>query len=255
MRHVLACASLAGAEACVPQGPSIAVPPGSTDNCDPFGTVDVNDKEYVVQNNEWNSDRQQCVAVLGTAFILTKAQFSMPTDGPPATYPAIFKGCHWGNCTRNSGMPVQVAALPAVTSSWTVSVPQSAAYDVGYDLWFNREASTGGQPNGAELMVWPDHGGGVQPAGAQVATVTLADAAWDVWKGPMESWTYIAYVRQTPTDALVDLDLRSFVSDAVARGAIDKSWYLIAIEAGFEIWRGGKGFATHSFSALVGARQ
>lgn len=246
--------ALAGAGGCVPQGPPVAVPTGSTDNCDPFGTIDVNDKEYVVQNNEWNSDRQQCVAVSGTSFFVTRANFDLPTNGPPATYPAIFKGCHWGNCTRNSGMPVQVANLPSITSSWTVTVPESAAFDVGYDLWFNREPSTGGQPNGAELMVWPNHGGGVRPAGSQIATVTLGGTTWDVWQGPMESWTYIAYVRQTPTNALVDLDLRSFVADAVARRAIDTSFYLIAIEAGFEIWRGGKGFATNAFSAVLGPR-
>lgn len=250
--RALATGFLAVVAACTLQGPPVAVPAGSSDNCDPFGTVDINDKEYVVQNNEWNSDRKQCVAVSGTEFWVTQGSFNLPTDGPPATYPAIFKGCHWGNCTRNSGMPVQVASLPAVTSSWAVTVPESAAFDVGYDLWFNREPSTGGQPNGAELMVWPNHGGGVQPAGSQVATITVAGATWDVWQGPMSGWTYIAYVRQVPTNSLTDLDLRAFISDAVGRRAVDKSWYLIAIEAGFEIWRGGKGFGTNSFSAAVG---
>ena len=31
--------------------------------------------------------------------------------GAPATYPSIFKGCHWGQCTANSGLPIQVSNL------------------------------------------------------------------------------------------------------------------------------------------------
>ena len=40
------------------------------------------------------------------------------------------------------------------------------------------------------------------------------------------------------------LDLRALVSDAVNRGYIQNSWYLIGVEAGFELWRGGTGLAS-----------
>ena len=92
---------------------------------------------------------------------------------------------------------------------------------------------------------------GVQPAGSRIDSVSIAGATWDVWKGPMSGWTYIAYVRQTPADS-VDLDLREFVHDALVRGTINPAWYLIDVEAGFEIWQGGSGLATRSFSAVVG---
>jgi hypothetical protein len=226
--------------------------PGGDENCEKFGTVDVNNREYVLQNNRWNSDEDQCVDIKGTAFTVTEGHFDIPTQGPPATYPAIFKGCHWGNCTEHSGMPVQVANLPAVTSSWSTTHPATgAAFDVAYDVWFNHAATTPGQPDGTELMIWLDHGGGVQPAGSKVATVTLAGATWDVWAGKMPSWRYVAYVRQPAASQVDNLDLRAFVKDCVTRGYIDPSLYLIAIEAGFEIWKGGAGFATSSFSATV----
>jgi hypothetical protein len=235
-------------------GPGAAVPgPGGQENCEKFGTVAVNGNEYVVQNNRWNSEETQCIDVKGTAFTVTQGQFGLPTSGPPATYPAIFKGCHWGNCTDGSGLPVQVAKLPAVVSSWSTAVPAAGgAYDVAYDLWFNRAPATSGQPDGTELMIWLDHAGGVQPAGSQVATATVAGATWDVWTGPMESWKYVAYVRQPPTHQVDSLDIRAFVTDSVNRKLIDPSQYLIAIEAGFEIWKGGAGFATNAFSASVG---
>jgi hypothetical protein len=220
-------------------------------HCGRFDTVDVRERSYAVQTNEWNSRDTQCLRVNDVAFEVTEASFGLPGAGPPASYPSIYKGCHWGHCTSQSGMPVRVAGMPAIASAWRVVAPGAGAYDIAYDLWFNKAPTASGQPDGTELMVWLDHRGGVQPAGAQVGTVSIAGATWDVWKGPMKGWTYVAYVRQTPSDA-VDLDLRDFTRDAVARGAIDPAWFLIDIEAGFEIWQGGAGLASMAFSADVG---
>jgi hypothetical protein len=225
--------------------------PGGFTHCDRFENVEVRGKEYVIQTNEWNGTQTQCLSVNDTAFAVSEANFSLPSAGPPASYPSIYKGCHWGNCTTGSGLPLQVSNLPAMKSHWTVTSSPAGAYDVAYDLWFNQTPTTSGQPNGTELMIWLNHRGGVQPAGTQIGTVSIAGATWDVWKAAMSGWTYVAYVRQTPADS-VDLDLRAFTQDAVARGTINPAHYLIDIEAGFEIWQGGSGLATDSFSAVVG---
>jgi hypothetical protein len=112
-------------------------------------------------------------------------------------------------------MPVQVSALPAVVSSWSLTIPATGgAFDAAYDVWFNRTPSTGGQPDGTELMIWLDHGGGVQPAGSKVATVTIDGASWDLWMGKMESWKYVAYVRQPATHQVDNLDIRAFTQDS-----------------------------------------
>ena len=37
----------------------------------------------------------------------------------------------------------------------------------------------------------------------------------------------------------------------VSRGYTKSSWYLIDVEAGFELWQGGAGLATNSFSVSV----
>jgi cellulose 1,4-beta-cellobiosidase len=222
--------------------------------CNQFATTSVGGGEYDVQTDEWNSTATQCLNVNNTSFTVATANFNLPNSGPPASYPSIYKGCHWGTCTSSStsGMPVQVAALPQVSSSWATTQPAAGAYDVAYDIWFNQSSTTNGQPNGAELMIWLASTGGVSPAGSIVATVTLAGTTWNVWETPMSGWTYVAYQRVTPTTAVSGLDVRSFVQDAVARGFIQPSWYLIDIEAGFEIWAGGQGLATNSFSANVG---
>ncbi len=221
-------------------------------DCASFGSIDVG-SEYFVQNNAWNTSQEQCITAQGTRFAVTRAGFHLPTNGPPASYPAIVKGCHWGHCTAQSGMPVRVDALGRVASSWEVTHPEGAAFDVAYDLWFNKTPTTGGQPDAAELMVWLDHGGGVQPAGHPLATVALAGATWKLWIDDM-GWQYIAYVRDPPATAVRDLDLRAFVDDAVARKLVSSAAYLIAIEAGFELWQGGRDFETRSFAASVAAR-
>jgi glycosyl hydrolase family 12 len=222
----------------------------ATTTCAQFGTVSVNSNQYIVQNDEWNSTSQQCITVNGTSFSVQASQ-NLPTNGPPASYPSIYRGCHWGNCTTGSGMPVQVSHIGSATSSWSTTQPSSGAYDVAYDIWYNTTPTTSGQPDGTELMIWMNSRGGPQPAGSIVGTVALAGATWNVWQNRMNGWNYIAYQRQQGTTSLTNLNLKAFTQDAVSRGQINPAWYLIAIEAGFEIWQGGTGLATNSFSAGV----
>ena len=69
----------------------------------------------------------------------------------------------------------------------------------------------------------------------------------------MSGWNYVAYQRRDRTRSVMDLDLKPFVDDSVRRGITNSSWYLIAAEAGFEIWRGGEGLRTNSFSFRASA--
>jgi cellulose 1,4-beta-cellobiosidase len=55
----------------------------------------------------------------------------------------------------------------------------------------------------------------------------------------------------SPATSVSGLDLQALVADAVSRGYIQTSWYLIDVEAGFELWQGGAGLATNSFSVTV----
>jgi cellulose 1,4-beta-cellobiosidase len=47
------------------------------------------------------------------------------------------------------------------------------------------------------------------------------------------------------------MDLAPIARDAVSRGYLSNSCYLIDVEAGFELWQGGAGLATNSFSVAV----
>jgi hypothetical protein len=223
----------------------------ATTTCDRFGTVSVSSGSYIVQENEWNSSRPQCMSVSGTSWTLTTANFHKRTSGPPATYPSIFRGCHRSLCTTSSGLPIRVSDLSSARSSWSTKQVSTGAYNTAYDLWTNTTPSTAGQADGSEIMIWLTSRGSVQPAGSKVATARVAGATWEVWTTRMSAWNYIAYRRVNGASSVTDLDLRAFIQDSVTRRSTDPSWYLIAAEAGFEIWKGGKGLGETTFSFAV----
>ena len=233
--------------------PAAAAPTAqaSTTTCSGSGTIAAGD--YTIQANEWNSSAQQCITYTGgTAWSMTTANFNL-SGGAPATYPSIYKGCHWGNCTANSGMPIQMSNLGSAVSSWSTTQPSSGAYDVAYDIWFNSTPTTSGQPDGTEVMVWINSRGGVQPFGSQTATTTVDGLNWNVWTGQQTSWKIISYVLNPGATSVSNLDLKALFEDAVARGSINPADYLIDVEAGYEIWQGGQGLGTNSFSVTTTA--
>ena len=210
---------------------------------------------YTVMNNEWHSDAAQCITTDGTAsFTVANSSIANTTHGSPGGYPLIYRGCHWGACTPGSGLPIQVSGLHTgtVITSWRTTQPGgSNRYNVTYDIWFNRAPTTSGQPDGAELMIWLNRHGPVHPAGSRVASdVGIDGRSYHVYLR-QSRWNTITYLMTTGATSVRHLDLRPLVAYAVSQGYIQDSWYLIGVEAGFELWRGGAGLATDSFSVKV----
>jgi glycosyl hydrolase family 12/cellulose binding protein with CBM2 domain len=221
-------------------------------------TAPVGGGTYTVQNNEWNSSASECVTTDGGAdFTVANSSISNATNGAPGGYPSIYQGCHWGNCSSGglTATPVQVANLTTgkVTTSWSTTQPGgSNVYDVAYDIWFNQTSTTNTQPNGTELMVWLNHNGGIQPFGSQVASnVSIGGHTYNVWFGQQSTWDTVSYVMTTGTTSVSNLDIGQLTQDMVNRGYTKTSWFLIDVEAGFELWQGGAGLATNSFSVTV----
>jgi hypothetical protein len=210
---------------------------------------------YTVQNNEWGSSASECITTDGNAdFTVANSSISNSTSGAPGGYPSIYRGCHWGACTSSNPFPIQVSNIGSgkVTTSWSTTQPGGGNnYDVAYDIWFNQQSSTSGQPNGAEMMVWLNHNGPVQPFGSQVASnVSIGGRGYNVWEGN-QGWNTISYTMTSGTASVSNLDLQPLIAYAISKGWIQNSWYLIDVEAGFELWTGGAGLATNSFSVDV----
>jgi Glycosyl hydrolase family 12/Ricin-type beta-trefoil lectin domain len=211
---------------------------------------------YIVQNNEWNSSASECITTDGNAdFTVANSAIDI-SGGAPGGYPSIYQGCHWGDCSSGglSSTPIQVSNLTSgkVTTSWSTTQTGSGAYDVAYDIWFNQTSTTTGQPNCMELMVWLNHNGSVQPFGSEVASnVSIGGHTYNVWEGAQSSWNTVSYSMTTGTTSVSDLDVGQLAQDAVSRGYMSSSCWLIDVEAGFELWQDGAGLATNSFSVNV----
>jgi Glycosyl hydrolase family 12 len=219
-------------------------------------TASVDGSGYTIGNNEWGSSAHECITTNGSAdFKMASSSIHNATNGAPGGYPAIYKGCHWGACTTGSGLPIRVSNIHpgTVTTSWSTTQPGGRNdYNVAYDIWFNKTPTTSGQPNGTELMIWLNHNGPVQPFGSRVASdVSIGGRSYNVWYGK-QGWNTVSYTMTAGTTSVRNLDLQAVVADAVRRGYISSSWYLIDVEAGFEVWQGGAGLATNSFSVNAG---
>jgi hypothetical protein len=209
---------------------------------------------YHLQANEWNSGATFTICTNGSpAFTIANSGIDVSHSGAPAAYPSIYKGCHWGTCTANSGMPVAVSTMAntagKVTTSYSTSTVGNGAWDDAYDIWFNPNQSTGSNNSGLEMMIWLNHFGSIQPAGNAVGTVTLDGISWTVW------WSgggrTVSFVANNPVNSVSNLDLGPFAGYSANKGYMQNSWYLIDVEAGFEPWTSGQGLTANSFNVTV----
>jgi hypothetical protein len=222
-------------------------------------TASVSGGTYIVQNNEFDSSASECVTTDGNAdFTVANSSIANATNGAPGAYPSIYQGCHWGNCSSGglTSSPIEVSNLTTgkVTTNWSTTQPggSSNAYDVAYDIWINQTPTTSGQPNGTEIMVWLNHNGSVQPFGSEVASnVSLGGHTYNIWYGTQSSWDTVTYDMTSGSTSVSNLDVGTLAQDSVSRGYTKSSWYLIDVEAGFELWQGGAGLATNSFSVAI----
>ena len=212
---------------------------------------------YIVQNDEWNSSASECITTDGNAdFTIANSAMSNATNGAPGGYPSIYQGCHWGRCSSGgwTSAPLRASNLGSgkVRTSWSTTQTGSGTYDVAYDIWFNQTSTTTGQPNCLELMVWLNHEGSVRPFGSRVATgVAIGGRSYNVWEGAQSSWNTVSYAMASGATSVSNLDIGQLAQDAISRGYLPSSCWLIDVEAGFELWQGGAGLATNSFSVNV----
>jgi len=216
---------------------------------------------YVIETNYWNLTAcpgTQCMSV-----DTTNGSFTV-TEGPNcgdtvASYPNVLYGSAFGTVSPGSVLPKQVSTVNSVTSNWVFSVGGTNAdhYVVAYDIWFcpNTACGQNGFPGGLELMIWVNY---QNTYGWQydLGSVDLGGYNWEVWTFKQGSgstgWTYLAYMIQpTMVTTLTNFDLLAFFKDAMARGYLQSSWYLYAVQGGNEIRSGGVPYTNNSFSVSV----
>ncbi|MBD0841802.1 MULTISPECIES: GH12 family glycosyl hydrolase domain-containing protein [unclassified Streptomyces] len=228
----------------------VATPPAQADTtiCEQYGSAVIQGR-YVVQNNRWGTSAPQCVTTTDTGFRVTQADGSVPTNGAPKSYPSVFNGCHYTNCSPGTALPARISTISSAPSSISYGYVSGAVYNASYDIWLDPTPRTDGV-NRTEIMIWFNRVGPVQPIGSPVGTANVGGRSWEVWTGSNGSNDVISFVAPSAISSW-SFDVMDFVGQAVARGLAQNNWYLTSIQAGFEPWQNGAGLAVHSFSSTV----
>lgn len=171
------------------------------------------------------------------------------TSGAPVSYPSVFLGCHYTNCSPGTNLPIQVSAINNATSSIDYTFVNGATYNASYDIWLDPSPKRDGV-NQMEIMIWFNRQGNIQPIGSPVGSATVGGRTWEVWQGSNGANNVISYLAPSAITSW-NFSVLDFINDIRNRGAITNSWYLTSIQAGFEPWIGGAGLAVNSFSAAV----
>ncbi|MEV7479770.1 GH12 family glycosyl hydrolase domain-containing protein [Streptomyces halstedii] len=241
-------ASLVALATCAALG-ALAAPAQAADSiCGQYGTTVIQDR-YVVQNNRWGTTDAQCVDVTDNGFTVTRADGSVPTNGAPKSYPSVYNGCHYTNCSPGTELPKRLDSITSAPTAITYTYVDGAVYDAAYDIWLDPQPKKDGV-NRTEIMIWFNRVGPIQPVGSQTGTATVAGRGWEVWTGNNGGNDVISFVSPSAISSW-SFDVMDFVDATVARGMAQNSWYLTSVQAGFEPWQNGAGLAVSSFSSSV----
>ncbi|MFI8192647.1 cellulose binding domain-containing protein [Streptomyces sp. NPDC085946] len=237
--------ALAGIAALMTAAPAAQA---DTTVCEQFGSTVIQGR-YVVQNNRWGTSATQCVTATDTGFRISQADGSVPTNGAPKSYPSVFNGCHYTNCSPGTRLPAQISGISSAPSSISYGYVSNAVYNASYDIWLDPTPRTDGV-NRTEIMIWFNRVGSIQPIGSQVGTATVGGRTWQVWTGSNGSNDVISFVAPSAITSW-SFDVMDFVRQTVSRGMAQNNWYLTSVQAGFEPWQNGAGLSVNSFSSTV----
>ncbi len=211
------------------------------------------DGKYGMQANGWD-DGGGGIGITGNGgggfhVDSTNCAKTSETDGP-CSFPSVFRGVRWGDAgTSSDNLPIQVSALSSAPTCLGWSAGSGDGYNISFDVWFSSNA--GATTPDKYLMLWFRTPTNWQPAGDfPEANIVIGDQTWARWYGPntdgQQVTTYAAR-GVLAEGAAYSFDLKDFIGDAVAKGHISSSDYLISVMGGIEIWEGGQGASIDGF--------
>lgn len=209
---------------------------------------------YLVNNNNF-AGTAECLTLWHTqaSFVVSESHATSTSPSSDA-FPNIFTGCSWGICSPHSQLPARVSRLRNPVTTFDTSEKAPGWWAAAYDIWFNPRLIRTGQAD-TEMMIWLNAQGLYNPAGQGWPIVRIDGALWYVltWitGNGRQTWRYVQFRKFTPRWSENNMPLAPFFKYLENSGWIRPSWYLLNIEAGFEIWNGGRGLTVQSFSARV----
>jgi hypothetical protein len=147
-------------------------------------------------------------------------------------------------------VPAAPAQAASIFTDLRYRVSASGTLNMSYDLWLHTVPNPAYQDNPTdELMIWTYRTGGAGPVGTLQATVTIAGATWDLYRGNI-GWNVFSFVRRSNTTS-VTLHLQDFLGNLVSRGWMSNTNYLTSIEQGTEVFIGTGRLDVDSYTADI----
>jgi hypothetical protein len=207
---------------------------------------------YVVKNDFWGTNKM-CLknSRRRPNFRVTKTGRNK-IGGRVESFPYILRGCSWGVCSPKAKLPAKVKKLHRPEATWHARTKARGVWNAALELWFSKHKLKNGQANGAELMIWLNTR---RLPKSSHRTVHIDHTTWYLahWRtsGHGKTWNYIQFRRVSRRSGVTKLRLGPFIRTAEREHWIRPSYWMLNIEAGFEIWHGGRGLGTKTFSARV----
>jgi len=227
--------------------------------CRPIGSMIVhgrNDSAYLLRNDNF-ARRAECIRNRNRWSNFAVTRSAADSFGPESqAYPELQLGCAWNACTPHSGLPRRVDRLRHPVTTWHISASTSGRWNAGYDIWFSRREHTSGQDRGAEIMIWLNTSfGRPAPQSANVVWIRGFRYYFEHWVTHNAltgaSWNLVIFRRYNATNHVDRLRLLPFLHRAERARLLRPRWWLSSVDAGFEIWHGGRGLATKYYWAHI----
>ncbi len=204
------------------------------------------DTDYMLSNNVWNASaaKGDHLQSIFTETLNGSPAFGWTWDWPATdtavvSYPEVGYGYSPWNSADWAGtpaIPVQIGTKD-ITANFNITSSHTGSFDLAFDIWVTNPVMTPVQTDiKYEIMIWLDHSG-FSPAGSKVDSASIGGINYDIWKGPMQSWSYIAYVARSKV-LNGPLDISGIFNDMVNKGYISNSLYIASIELGNEAMAG-----------------
>lgn len=233
----------------------------STNNCSSEYTPSSVLGNFLVWNVIWNPGVTQGYSVCNTAsvdssqpaHVVTSAVFNWKfasTTLDVKAYPSVAYGWHPGS---SSGLP---AALPQPANKMpdlvargksTTTCKDACIYSTSFDIFLQDTATPTTFKPTAEIMISTENSN-FQNGGKFVSLISIDGTMYELYKGTVSlpptvtnlaphTWNYIFYKSTTPITTL-NIHVKSFIADALARGYIDPYHYVETIQFGTEVVTG-----------------
>jgi xyloglucan-specific endo-beta-1,4-glucanase len=138
-----------------------------------------------------------------------------------------------------------IGTIPSVWN-WTYTGTNMVC-NVAYDIWLGPQ-STGS--SSYEIMIWLAAIGGAGPissTGSPIATITIANTSWRLFKGQNGSFTVFSFVAVNQVNNF-NANLKLFLNYLTSSQGVSSSLYVQGIDAGTEPFVGSNAKLTNSFS-------